>query len=152
MAAMPNGSSMRVASLLLCLPLAACMLTGEQPRAAKPPRQPASAVASPPAARSSGVRRRRARRRHHRRRPGDGEPVEVGPDPLTQARADCWMKVESQKGLRSIDQRSAFVDKCVAEPAEVQAQPLRIPARPRGLTRAAMAGSEPAKMHIVVSN
>ena len=32
-----------------------------------------------------------------------------------QARSTCWMKVESQKGMRNIDQRSAFVDKCVAD-------------------------------------
>ena len=54
---------------------------------------------------------------------GDGEPGEVRPDPLTQARADCWMKVESQKGLRSIDQRSAFVDKCVAEQLKSKPSP-----------------------------
>ena len=32
-----------------------------------------------------------------------------------QARAQCWMKVESQKNLRGIDQRIAYVDKCVNE-------------------------------------
>jgi hypothetical protein len=32
-----------------------------------------------------------------------------------QARADCWMKVETQKALRGIDQRVAYVDRCVAE-------------------------------------
>jgi hypothetical protein len=36
-------------------------------------------------------------------------------DPLTQARTGCWMKVENQKVKRNIDQRTAFVDKCVAE-------------------------------------
>lgn len=30
-----------------------------------------------------------------------------------QARAQCWMKVESQKNLRGIDQRIAYVEKCV---------------------------------------
>ena len=54
---------------------------------------------------------------------GDGEPGEVRPDPLTQARADCWMKVETQKGLRGIDQRSAFVDKCVAEQLKSKPSP-----------------------------
>jgi len=33
---------------------------------------------------------------------------------VTQARVECWAKVEQQKGLRSIDSRIAFVDKCVA--------------------------------------
>ena len=120
MAGMWNGTIMRVASLLPCLTLAACMLTGEEtaPEAVSAPiAAPAgSAVMSPPAARSSGVggggARGGATTASAR---GSGEPVEVRPDPLTQARVDCWMKVESQKGLRAIDQRSAFVDKCVAE-------------------------------------
>ena len=51
------------------------------------------------------------------------EPVEVRPDALTQARADCWMKVETQRGLRSIDQRTAFVDKCVAEQLKAKPSP-----------------------------
>ncbi|MEA2980872.1 MAG: hypothetical protein QOF09_2695, partial [Alphaproteobacteria bacterium] len=42
------------------------------------------------------------------------EPVEPAPDPLMQARADCWMAVEGKKEMRGIDQRIAFVDKCVA--------------------------------------
>ena len=35
-------------------------------------------------------------------------------DPLTQARADCWMKTETAK-LRDVDARAAFVDKCVKD-------------------------------------
>ena len=31
-----------------------------------------------------------------------------------KARAQCWMKVEKEKHLRGIDQRVAYVDKCVA--------------------------------------
>jgi hypothetical protein len=108
---MPNGSSMRVVSLLPCLALAACMVTGEQPDAASPA-APAAAAASPPTTTwgSGGGARGGASTAAAR-----AEPVEVGPDVLTQARADCWMKVESQKGLRDIDRRSAFVDKCVAD-------------------------------------
>jgi hypothetical protein len=34
---------------------------------------------------------------------------------VQQARAGCWMKVESEKNLRGIDQRIAYVDKCVSE-------------------------------------
>lgn len=30
-----------------------------------------------------------------------------------KARAQCWMKVEHEKNLRGIDQRIAYVDKCV---------------------------------------
>ena len=95
-----NGTPMRVASLLPSLMLAACMLTGEETAP-----EGASVAAAAPAARSSG------------------EPGEVRPGPLTQARADCWMKVETQKGLRSIDQRSAFVDKCVAEQLKSKPSP-----------------------------
>jgi hypothetical protein len=34
---------------------------------------------------------------------------------VQQARASCWMKVEGEKNLRGIDQRIAYVDKCVNE-------------------------------------
>ena len=123
---MSNGSPMRVAALLPCLALAACMVTGEQPApdaAAAPAAQAApaaSAVASPPATRAWGAGGARGGATTAAAR---AEPVEVGPDTLTQARVDCWMKVESQKGLRAIDQRSAFVDKCVAEQLKSKPSP-----------------------------
>ena len=118
---------MRVASLLPCLALAACMLTGEEPaprsRGAGRCGAAASAVAArrPPAPPAFGGGARGGATTAAAR--GSGEPGEVRPDPLTQARADCWMKVESQKGLRSIDQRSAFVDKCVAEQLKSKPSP-----------------------------
>jgi hypothetical protein len=34
---------------------------------------------------------------------------------VQQARAACWMKVESERQLRGIDQRIAYVEKCVNE-------------------------------------
>jgi len=34
-------------------------------------------------------------------------------DRVLQVRADCWMKVERERGLRDIDRRIAFVEKCV---------------------------------------
>jgi hypothetical protein len=37
---------------------------------------------------------------------------------VQQARATCWMKVESEKNLRGIDQRIAYVEKCVNEQAK----------------------------------
>ena len=126
MAGMWNGASVRILSLLPCLALAACMQTGEEAaQAAAPPAAAAvpSSAASPPAARHAGVgggARGGATTASAR---GSGEPVEVRPDPLTQARVDCWMKVESQKGLRAIDQRSAFVDKCVAEQLKSKPSP-----------------------------
>ena len=123
------GTSMRILSLLPCIMLAACMQTGEEaapvaaaPAVAAPAASVASAVASP-TARSSGVgggARGGATTASAR---GTGEPGEVRPDPLTQARVDCWMKVETQKGLRAIDQRSAFVDKCVAEQIKSKPSP-----------------------------
>ena len=111
---MGNGSSMRVAALLLALLLAACATAGEEPapEAAAPPA--ASAVASPPPARSSGSGggpRGGATTAAARAEP---VAVEAGGDPLIQARADCWMMVEHKKEVRGIDQRIAFVDKCVA--------------------------------------
>jgi len=124
---MGNGTLMRVAALLPCLMLADCMQTGEEaaPVAAAPPAAAAvlSSPASPPAARHAGVgggARGGATTASAR---GTGEPGEVRPDPLMQARVDWWMKVESQKGLRAIDQRSAFVDKCVAEQLKSKPSP-----------------------------
>jgi len=113
-----NGTPMRVASLLPSLTLAACMLTGEETAP-----EGASAAAAAPAARSSGVGGGARGGTTTASARGNGEPGEVRPGPLTQARADCWMKVETQKGLRSIDQRSVFVDKCVAEQLKSKPSP-----------------------------
>ena len=105
---MPNGSFLRVASLLPCLALAACMVTGEPDAASPPAAAPAASAAASPRSASTpsttwggGGARGGASTAAAR-----AEPVEVGPDILTQARADCWMKVEAQKGLRDIDRRS----------------------------------------------
>jgi hypothetical protein len=112
---------MRVATLLLCLSVAACQTAAEKPAAElAAPAAPASTanpstVAAPPVARSSGSGGGARGGATTAAARGGGEPVEVTVDPLTQARADCWMKVERDRGLRSIDQRSAFVDKCVAD-------------------------------------
>ena len=117
-----NGSPMRVAILLLCLCLAACTgprFSGDEPEAAAAPPPsappPAAAVASPPPNRSAGtgVGPRGGATTAAARAPAD--PAEASADPVTQARADCWMKVERQKSVRGLDQRIAFVDKCVAD-------------------------------------
>ena len=105
---------MRVAILVLCLGLAACAggsTTSEAPPFA-PSATPAAAPGSSPArsASPSGGARGGAATAAAR-----AEPVEAPADPVMQARADCWMKVESPKALRGIDQRVAYVDKCVAE-------------------------------------
>jgi hypothetical protein len=55
--------------------------------------------------------------------PHRDDPPEVAErDPLTQARADCWMKVESQKTKLNIDQRAAFVDRCVSNATKGKSQ------------------------------
>src|SRR6185295_11761482 len=95
-----NHPSMRVATLLLCLTVAACQTAGDKPAAElAAPAAPASAanpstVAVPPAARSSGSGGGARGGATTAAARGGGEPVEVAADPLTQARADCWMKVE----------------------------------------------------------
>jgi hypothetical protein len=123
---------MRALPLLLCLALGACAGVS-LPGAEAPPPAPQASAAPPPAeppppaaapsrpSRSSGRNvaaggggaRGGATTAASRAEPA--EPVDPGADPLTQARADCWMKVEANRSMRSIDQRSAFVDKCVAD-------------------------------------
>jgi len=122
---------MRVATLLLCLALAACAgaggkLPGEQPvpeaaiapaatsaPAPAPTPAPAPAAAKPPTAGASPAAQAAATR---------SPAAPSDPDILTQARVDCWMKVEHQKGLRNIDRRIAFVDKCVDDAVKAQAR------------------------------
>lgn len=87
--------------LPLCLCLAACAggtLPGEQPAPATTGFVP-SVTAAPAGQAASSVE------------PAPGSPQER----MQQAKVDCWMKVEHQKGLRGIDQRITFVDKCVAD-------------------------------------
>ena len=119
---------MRVVSLLLCLLLcpflAGCLATGDQP----PPTAgaaPAAATAATPAPAPSPASRGAAGggpvgggggpRGGASTAAARGEPEEVPPDPVIQARTDCWMAVEHQKGLKGLDQRIAYVDKCVAD-------------------------------------
>ena len=113
---------MRVVSLLSCFVLsgflAGCLATGDQPAPQAAAPAPAATAAappsSPPAARSAagsgGGPRGGATTAAAR-----GEPEEVSADSVIQARTDCWMAVEHQKSLRGLDQRIAFVDKCVAD-------------------------------------
>jgi hypothetical protein len=89
---------MRVLVLLMCVALAACGTTsGEKP----------SDMAAAPAAAP----------------PPPGAPAAAAPAPraprtaqdATEAKVICWGKVEREKRIKTIDQRIAFVDKCVAE-------------------------------------
>jgi hypothetical protein len=114
MAAMSNVWFLRIVSLSVCLALCGCAggaLPGSE-GAAPPAAAAASSTPSPPAPAAAGSGGARGGGATAAAR---GEPVEPAADPLMQARADCWMKVESQKALRGIDQRVTFVDKCVAD-------------------------------------
>jgi hypothetical protein len=91
---------MRIAALLPCLLLTACLATGEQPA------PEASAVAAGPAGGASTS----AAQATAAAPPAD----DSGRDLLAEARVDCWAKVEHEKGLRDINRRIAFVDKCIA--------------------------------------
>lgn len=115
--------------LLACLAAAGCSgarFMDDAPEAAAAP--PAAATPAPPPAPSAAAAPPRrgtpaasggsgasggARTAASRPPP---EPVDPGADPLTQARVECWMKVEKeQRNTRDIDRRIAFVDKCVSD-------------------------------------
>lgn len=116
------------ATLLACLVAAGCAGVSFSPNASAPetaaaapagapaPAPVASAVAAPsrstPSAGGGPSASGGARTAASRPPP---EPTEPENDPLTQARVDCWMKVEQQRLVRDIDRRIAFVDKCVAQ-------------------------------------
>src|SRR5215213_8826841 len=109
---------MRIVSLLWCLVLAGCLATGDQstPNAAAPaPASIAAAAPSPPSPARSSSGSAGGPRGGATTAAARGEPEEVPPDPVIQARTDCWMAVEHQKGLKGLDQRIAYVDKCVAD-------------------------------------
>jgi hypothetical protein len=107
--------TMKAATPLLCLLLGACAggaLPGEQaaPFASAKPAASARAVADAPplvpsvAAAQPGMAA-------HSVEPPPGSAAER----QQQARANCWMKVERERGLRDIDKRVAFVDRCVTD-------------------------------------
>jgi hypothetical protein len=115
---------MRAFALLFCFALVACAGGGKIPGAQSEPfaaatgsdtPQPQSAAAHTTGAGPRGGASTAARA------PAPSTATEDNPDaptptgdPLTQARADCWMKTEKLK-MRDIDARAVFVDKCVTE-------------------------------------
>jgi hypothetical protein len=96
---------MRALILLFCLALAGCAGRTDGAGGA-----PAAAAASGTAAPSGAATAMAAA-------PAPGPIRRSQPDALQlqEARVECWGKVEQQRGLRGIDARIAFVDKCVAE-------------------------------------
>jgi hypothetical protein len=118
---------LRLAALLPCLALAACLADGNQPApqasAASPQDTPAAPAASAPPAAGAPSGRRAAgggsgagggATTAAARAPAPAVDAEDRKDPLTQARVDCWMKVEHEKNMKDVDRRIVFVDKCVA--------------------------------------
>lgn len=114
---------MRAVTWLLVLALAGCAggrLPGEVSGPADPaaPSQSAApATPSPPAGSSSATAPTAWA--------DSAEPPPRQPDSLqvTEARVQCWGKVERQKRLRDIDARIAFVDTCVADMLKAANQP-----------------------------
>jgi hypothetical protein len=105
---------MRSVVLLLCVPLAACAVGGFPGGSfpvAGPAPEPAPVAASPS---SPGGARGGATTAAARAAAEDPDAPSPTDDPVIQARASCWMKVETQRALKGIDQRIAYVDKCVA--------------------------------------
>ncbi len=91
---------MRFATLLVCLSLTACAgakLPGSDDQASPISSYLPSAIAAPTGQGAASLD------------PSEGSAAER----TQRARAQCWMKVEHEKNLRGIDQRIAYVDKCV---------------------------------------
>jgi hypothetical protein len=96
---------MRAATLLVCLLLTACAgskLPGSDDSVSSISSYLPSVTASPSGQGASSLE------------PPAGSTAER----TQKARAQCWMKVETEKNLRGIDQRIAYVEKCVT--AQVQ--------------------------------
>lgn len=83
--------------LLLCLPLAACAGLTRMAGDPEPSAMSEPAAAAPPAASAAPT-------------------APSGPRDVTEAKVICWGKVEREKQrVRTIDQRIAYVEKCVAD-------------------------------------
>jgi hypothetical protein len=110
---MSSAPFMRFVALLLLLSvgLAGCAVGGFP---GVPPAPEASATAAAPVSAGGASGARGGASTAAARAAADPDAPTPSADPVTQARADCWMKVEGQRALRGIDQRIAFVDKCVA--------------------------------------
>lgn len=110
-----HGDLMRLVALLLCLAVAGCASTGSDD--ALNAASPAAATAAPVSAGEPPPRV--ATPSQPAGAPADEKPAAPPmtlAERLTQARVDCWMKVERDRSTaRNIDRRIALVDKCVAE-------------------------------------
>lgn len=94
---------MRAVTLLLCFALGACAGVTRFSGDPEPAAMSAPVAAAPPAAAAAAAP------------PPAGPPAPSGPRDVTEAKVICWGKVEREKRLRSIDQRIAFVERCVAD-------------------------------------
>jgi len=104
---------MRIATLLLCLSLAAC--AGITLPSEPPPRDIAITPAAASAPIVSAPIATIAAAPAERVVAAPQTPDMSDPERLQQARVDCWAKVERQGRVRDIDRRIAFVDKCLAD-------------------------------------
>jgi hypothetical protein len=87
---------LRIATLLVCLMLAACA-GGKMPGTSDTTSSISSFL---PSSFSTPALD-----------PPEGSPAD---DRTVKTRAQCWAKVEHEKNLRGIDQRVGYVDRCVA--------------------------------------
>jgi hypothetical protein len=97
---------MRALTLLLCLALAACNTTASLSGDPAPAAMTAPAPATPPPAAPPATTATAP----------TAPAAPAGPRDLTEAKVICWGKVEREKQrVRTIDQRIAYVERCVAE-------------------------------------
>jgi hypothetical protein len=95
---------MRALTLLLCLPLAGCAGMSRLSNDPEPAAMTAPAAAAPAPAVAAAAA------------PAASPPPAPGPRDTTEAKVICWGKVEREKQrVRTIDQRIAYVERCVAE-------------------------------------
>jgi hypothetical protein len=93
---------MRALTLLLCLPLAGCAGMSRLSNDPEPAAMNAPAAAAPAVAAAAA--------------PAAPPAPAPGPRDTTEAKVICWGKVEREKQrVRTIDQRIAYVERCVAE-------------------------------------
>ena len=118
---------MRAAMLLLCLTLAGCITTADDPahptdgsKPAATPAQPAAPNATP----ATPPRRAPAQAlRGSSAPPATAPEPEPQTDPVLAIRQTCWSQVDRNKTLRTLEARADWVDKCIADKSKALAGP-----------------------------